>query len=157
MKRFDGPHGVTEIGRVNRQITPAKNDEAFFPHRGIDQLARPRADLRIARHEELTDGILAGGRQRDADFCADIPEKSVWNLHEDPAAIAELGISAHRAAMIEIKKNLKSHFDNGVGLFIVHIRDEADTAGVVLQRRIVKPLGYRQERVAAHHCRFPGG
>ena len=46
------------------------------------------------------------------------------NLHENAAAIAELGVCAHCAAMIEIEQNLQTLLHNLMRLLVMHIGDE---------------------------------
>ena len=73
------------------------------------------------------------------------------NLNENAAAVAELGIGADRAAMVEVEQDLQAHLDDLVVRLIVELRDEADAAGVVLLGRVVEALGGRQQRIAAQH------
>ena len=62
------------------------------------------------------------------------------DLDEDAAAVAELGIGADGAAMVEIVQDLQALLDDGVGLAVLHVGDEADAAGILLHRRVVEPL-----------------
>ncbi len=57
-----------------------------------------------------------------------------------PGAIAQQGVSAHGAAMVEIDEDLEPLRHDGVGLLALHIGDEADATGIVLIAGIVETL-----------------
>jgi hypothetical protein len=73
------------------------------------------------------------------------------DLGEDTAAVAELGIGADGAAMVEIMQDLQALLHDGVGLAVLHVGDEADAAGIFLEGGIVEPLALRHRRIT--HCR----
>src|SRR5262249_14210546 len=68
-------------------------------------------------------------------------------LNQHAAAVASLWIRPDRAAMVEIQQYLKAHINERVRLEIVHVRDEADAAGVVLVCGRIKSLCWRQARI----------
>lgn len=68
------------------------------------------------------------------------------DLHQHAAAVSSLGVGTHRAAMVEVQKDLQSHFDNVVRLTALHVGDKADAADL-LQRRVIKTLRGRQAGV----------
>ena len=75
------------------------------------------------------------------------------NLHEDATAVAELGIGADGAAMVEIEQDAQSHFDDRLRLFVAHIGDEADAAGIMLLGGIVEALRRRKSGIATERLR----
>ena len=75
------------------------------------------------------------------------------DLKQDAAAVAELGISADGAPMIEIEQYLQAHLDDGVRLLVAHVGDEAHPAGIVLLGGVIKPLRLRKSGVAAERLR----
>ena len=90
---------------------------------------------------------MAGRRQVDAELGAFGREEAMRNLHEHAAAVAELGVGADRAAMVEIDEDLQALLEDVVRLAVAHVGDEADAAGIVLPGGVVEALGARQERV----------
>ena len=64
-------------------------------------------------------------------------KKLVGNLHRDAGAISRIDLAPHRAAVLEVDQYLKGFGDNCVGFLPIHVDDEADTATVVLELRIV--------------------
>jgi hypothetical protein len=104
-------------------------------------------DLRLVlRHEDMADGIFAGLRQDDALQRHFLAEEAVGNLHENARAIAHQGIGADGAAMRQVFEDEQAVLDDLVRLLALHMRDEADAAGIVLVARIIKALFFRQDR-----------
>ena len=59
---------------------------------------------------------------------------------QDARAVAGVGLAAAGAAMVEVAQDLQGLLHDLVGLAALHVDDEADAAGVVLELRIVKAL-----------------
>ena len=78
---------------------------------------------------------------------ADGGEEAVRDLDERAAAVAELGVGAGRAAMVEVDEDLQPATDDVVRLAVAEIRDEADAAGIMLLGRVVEAVRRRQERI----------
>ena len=146
--RLGGLHGVAEILRVHRHVAPAEERKALGGQGRFDDLLDDRPGLLRLRHEELPDGVRARGRKLEAETRALLREEAVRDLREDAAAVTHLGIGAHRAAVIEVLQDLQTLLDDRVGAAVVHVGDEADTAGVALVSRIVGTLGFRKSGVA---------
>src|ERR1035441_2145844 len=70
-------------------------------------------------------------------------EECVRNLHQDAGAVAGARIGADRAAMFEIAENADRVRDDLMRLLALDIGDEADAAGILLQRQVVKAFGGR--------------
>jgi len=76
----------------------------------------------------------------------------VRNLHQNAGAVAGAWIGADRAAMLEIAENVERVGDDLMRLLALDIGDEADAAGILLQRGIVEAFGGRTPAVLA--CRL---
>ncbi len=141
-------HRLAEIGIVHRHVAPAEEVEPLLLHRLRDDLLAHRPAAGVLRHEELADGVEAGLRQRDAERRALLLEEAVRDLGEDAATVAELGVGADGAAMVEVAQDLQALLDQPVALAVLHVGDEADAAGVFLVGGVVEALARRQRRVA---------
>ena len=71
-------------------------------------------------------------------------KKAVRDLNQHATAIPRHGVSADRAAMIEVAQNLEAHANYFMRLAIVHVGDESDPAGVMLIVWRIKALRGRQ-------------
>ena len=69
-------------------------------------------------------------------------EELVRDLHQDAGAVAHARIGADRAAMLEIAEDAQAVFDDLVRLAALDVGDEADAAGILVERRIVKALRF---------------
>ena len=67
-------------------------------------------------------------------------QERVGNLDQDAGAVALQRIGAGRAAMRQVLEDLQALRDDRVRLLALDVGDEAEAAGVVLVRRIVKSL-----------------
>ncbi len=61
-----------------------------------------------------------------------------------PAPSPVFGFAADRAAMVQIHQNLERVADDLVGFLALHVHDEAESAGIVLELRVVKSLFRRR-------------
>ena len=84
---------------------------------------------------------MALRRQLEAELGAFGRKEPVRDLRQHAAAVAELGVRAHRAAMVEVDQNLQALFEDVMRLAVLHVGDEADAAGIMLVGRIVERLG----------------
>ena len=64
-------------------------------------------------------------------------EELVRDLHQDAGAVAGARIGADRAAMFEIDENCQRILDDLVRLAALDVGDEADAAGILVERGIV--------------------
>ncbi|MND25058.1 hypothetical protein D3C80_154850 [compost metagenome] len=99
---------------------------------------------RIARHEDVANGIFASFRQGHTLARHFLAEKAVGDLHENARTIAHQRISADSTAMRQVFKNEQAVLDDLVGFLTLHMGNKADAAGIVLIARIVKTLLFRQ-------------
>ena len=128
----------TERRVVGRHIAPAKHRKPLArDHLGID-VANDLPPVRILRHEQIADCVFARLWQLEADPGRFLDKKLVRNLHQDAGAVAHARIGADRAAMLEVEQNGEAVVDDLVRLASLKIGDEADAAGILVERGIVK-------------------
>ena len=112
---------------------------------GID-VADHLPPVGIARHEQGADRVFAGLRQLEAEPRRLLGEELVRDLHQDAGAVAGARIGADRAAMLEIAEDGERVLDDLVRLAALDVGDEADAAGILVERGIVKALRARAWR-----------
>ena len=112
--------------------------------------ARKAASL---RHEQIADAVVSGRRQRDAVLRQLLAEEAVRDLRKQAGAVAHQRIGADRAAMRQVLEHGEAVADDLVRLDALHVRDEADAAGIVLAARIVEAV----ERRVFESSRFAAG
>ncbi len=66
------------------------------------------------------------------------PEVRVGHLHEDPGAVAGVGLRTCRAAVVQAAHGGERLLDDGMALAPLHVDDEADAARVVLESWVVE-------------------
>jgi hypothetical protein len=74
----------------------------------------------------------------------------VRGLDHQPGTVAGIGIAAARPSVLQVHEYLDALVDHIVGLLSLDVRDEADSAGVVLLRRIVQALGLESAVLPDH-------
>ena len=97
-----GLHALAEIAGItgtSRQPRTCRPSSAIAL---VDDLLDEPEALRIARHEQVADAVLAFLGQPDAELGAFGGEELMRDLDQDAAAVAHLGVGAHRAAMVEV-------------------------------------------------------
>jgi hypothetical protein len=104
----------------------------------------------VARHEPVADAIFAGRWQLDALIGHLLAEESVGDLHQHARAVAHQRIRSDSAAMRQVFEHEQPVLDDLVRLDALHLRDEADAAGVMLVTRVVKAArGWQATEVRA--------
>jgi hypothetical protein len=139
--RLELPRRLGEIGVVDRHVAPAEQRLALVLDRALDLVLAGDARGRIARQEHHADAVLPLGRQLDALLGHLVAEIAVRNLDQQPGAVGELRVPAHRAAMRQVAQHREPLLDDRVRLLALDMRHEADAAGVVLVCGIVQTLG----------------
>src|SRR3546814_18041438 len=114
--------------------------DTLFPY---TTLFRSRPRILVARHEAHRDRIVAGLRQDDSGPFRPVAQQFVGNLDQNPGAVANQRVSAHRAAMVDVEKNLEPATNDLIGLAALNVGDEANAAGIAPVNWIVKTLLYR--------------
>ena len=88
--------------------------------------------------------VLAGLGQREAELLRLAREELVRDLHQDAGAVAGARIGADRAAMLEIEQDGQRILDDLVRLAALDVGDEADAAGILVERGIVEAAAVGQ-------------
>jgi hypothetical protein len=91
------------------------------------------------REEDLADAVLARRRQLHAQGGHLGAEVLVGDLDQDARAVAHELVGADGPAMVQVLEDLEALLDDRVRLLALDVRDEADTAGVLLVRGVVQP------------------
>ena len=103
-------------------------------------------------HEQRADGVFAGLGELEADLGRLALEERMRDLHQDAGAVAEARIGADGAAVLEIAEDAQRVGDDLMRLLALDVGDEADAAGILLQRRIVQAFGFRAPSVNSGVC-----
>ena len=149
MRRLGRLDRDAERGIVGRHVAPAEQLQPL----GLDLVGDDALDHLppggFLRHEQGADGVFAGLRQLEADLGGLALEEGVRDLHQDAGAVARARIGADRAAMLEIAEDADRVGDDLMRLLALDIGDEADAAGILLERGIVETFGGRPPAVLA--------
>jgi hypothetical protein len=62
------------------------------------------------------------------------------NLHQDPSPIPRIGFTAAGSSMVEVEQNSQCLLHNFVGRLPLHLNDEPNATGIVLELGIVETL-----------------
>ena len=81
---------------------------------------------------------MAGGGQGEAQLLRLAGEEGMRDLHQDAGAVTGAWIGADGAAMLQVDQNGESILDDLVRLAALDIGNEADTAGILVERGIVE-------------------
>jgi len=128
-------------GRViGRHVAPADGFHALFTKDFFKYVPGAVAFRCIGRGKDHADAVVCRFGQLHPQQCADLVQKLVRHLQEDAGAVAGIGLTAAGAAMIKIDKHGQCLLDDLVGLFALHVGDESDAAGIVLELGIVEAL-----------------
>ena len=149
LNRLDRLHPLAQVRIVDGNVAPADEVVPFGGDGFLDDRLDFGARRRVARHEELSDRVMAGLGQVQAELFAFVREEGVRNLRQHAAAVAERRVGADGAAMVEIDEDLQALLQDGVRLAAVHVGDDADAARIALVRGIVKTLRARRRRIGA--------
>ena len=132
---------------VGRHVAPAEDLQAFLLGHVLVDLADGVAPRLVARQEQVADAVFSGRGQLEAELLCLAGEKLVRHLHQDAGAVAHARIGADRAAMFEIAENLNRVGDDLMRLLSLDVGDEADAAGILVERGIVETLRGRDSGV----------
>ncbi len=91
----------------------------------------------ILGQEPQAGGVLTLGGQRELHH---VTQEAVGDLHQDPCAVARVGLGAGRTAVLEVAQRSDALGHDVVAAQPLHVDDEADAAGVVLESGVVEPL-----------------
>src|SRR5205823_6422337 len=89
----------------------------------------------VGREEADGDAVAAGGRELAIDHAA---QELVRELEEDPRAVARQRVGPGRAPVLEVLEGADRADDRLVARDAVQLGDRGDSAGVVLEGRVVE-------------------
>ena len=148
-------HGLGRLHRlaqrriVRGHFAPAQQRHAL----ALDLLGPDVADhlppIGIARHEERADGVFVGLGQGETEPLRLLGEELVRDLDQNAGAVAGARVGADRAAMLEIAEDGEGILDQLVRGAALDVGNEADPAGILFERGVVKSLRRRQPGVGA--------
>jgi len=98
---------------------------------------------RVGRQEDHADPVAAAAGHVEAEPEALALEKAVRDLAKDAGAIAGFGVTPGGRPVAEAVQNLERLLDDLARLVALNVRDESDTAGVALHRRLVEAPSIR--------------
>ena len=149
-------HRFAERSVVVRHVAPAdKSQPLALDHLGIG-IADDLPPVRLARHEQLPDGVVARVRQLEVGLGCLAEKKLVRDLHQYAGAVAHARIGAHRAAVFEIAEDLQPVLDDLVRLAAFDVGDEADAAGILVERGVVQALRLRRAGIGGRRAQQRG-
>jgi hypothetical protein len=121
----------------DRHVAPAEKRLPFLGDDARENLldARPRAG--VGRQEHGAGAIAALWREVETGCRSNPAQEAIRHLDQDAGAVAGVHFASARAAVLQVDQYLEAAGDDGVGSPSGDIDDEPNTAGVVLERRIV--------------------
>src|SRR4029077_17053290 len=140
--------GFAERGIVRRHVATAEKWQPFLVNNLRVNVADNLPPVCIVRHEQIADRILASLREFETELRRFPGKEFVRDLHKDPGSVTHARIGADRAAMLEVAENAQPVFDDLVRLAALDVRDEADAAGILVERRIVETLRKRSAGIS---------
>ena len=140
-----GPKAI----RVHRHGTPAEHGEPLVGNDRGNRLLRLLGVGRIGRQERQPDGVRTDVGKVELD---DFTQEAVGYLDQDARAVAAVGLGAGCPAVLHVAERAEPHHDDGSADLALQTGDERDTAGVVLESRVVKTLwrGKTRLNLVAH-------
>src|SRR5262249_19165809 len=102
------------------------------------------------RQKQRPDGVLAQLGQGEAEFLGLAGQELVRRLGEDAGPVAGVLLAAPRAPVPQGEQDRQTFTNDVVGLAAPEVRDEADAAGVVLERGVVESLLRGRKPVLVH-------
>jgi hypothetical protein len=100
----------------------------------------------LDRQENVADSVMAQPRQLEAFIGAGLLEEGLRDLQQDARPVAGVGFAAGSAAMPQVQQDRQGILDDSVRTPAFDVNHEADSAGIVLKPRVVKPLGRGRPR-----------
>ena len=135
--------GDAERGVVGRHVAPAEQHQPLVLDLVGDDALDDVTPRRFLGHEQRADRVIAGLRQLEADLGGLAREEGVRDLHQDAGAVAGARVGADRAAMFEVAQDADRIRDDLMRFLALDVGDEADAAGILFEREVVKTFGRR--------------
>ena len=145
-------HRFAEAVQGSGNIAPANQALALFFNERFKALRDEAARRLVLRHEAHRHAVIARLGQIEAVFLGPFAQQGIGNLQQNSGAVAQKGIRANRAAVVDTFKDFKRLAHNCVALFALDMSDHTYAAGVVFVSRVVKTLGDRLSHGANPSC-----
>src|SRR5207237_8100855 len=87
--------------------------------------------------------VAAASGQGEPELLALGGQKGVGRLQQDPRPVARVLLCPGRAAVLEVQEHFEGFDDDVVRRPPLDVGDEPESAGIMLERRVVKPLAGR--------------
>ena len=71
----------------------------------------------------------------------DLAQEPVGHLKEDARTVAGVDLAAERSPVLEVAECVDARADDLVRAHTLHVHDEVDATGIVLEARVVETLG----------------
>ena len=137
-QRLDALGHRADHGVVVGDVAPAEDPQALAAGDLLDRQGGFVGLVRVVREERDAGGVVALLRQREVD---DVTEEAVGDLQQDARTVAGVGLGPGRATVVEVAEGSDAVLDDLVAPQALHVHDEVDAAGVVLEPRVVEALG----------------
>jgi len=125
---------------IDGSVAPTEHGETLFADDALDDAFLLPADVRLDGKESHAHAVLSRGRQGETELGALAREELVGDLNQDAGAIAGSGIATASAPVRQVDQNLDAFADDVVRPLALEMRNEANSAGIVLVARVIKAL-----------------
>ncbi len=103
----------------------------------------------VLREEDGRDAVQAVRGEGDALLIELGPEEAIGDADENARPVAAIRLTAAPATVIHPLQHLQRVGDNGVRRLPLDMAHEPDATGVVLELRVIQPLGGRKTDVVS--------
>jgi hypothetical protein len=137
---YDGARtsrGPRQHGVIDGNIAPAKYGAPFLRYRCFDHSLADDAGGVTSREEQHAHSITARVGQSDSYMAAGSPEKSMRHLQQNAGAVASARVGRNSAPVRKILEELERFPDYVARANAMDVRDESNSARVVLIGRVV--------------------
>ena len=139
----EGRHGAAgdaaELRVVDRDLAPADHGEVLVGRQPLDALAGPGRLVGVGRQEGDPGRVGTRGRERAAGHG---PVEGVGDLDQDAGPVAGVDLRSRGTSVFEVAQAAETLADHVVAASPVHVYDERDAAGVVLEFGAVQANGH---------------
>ena len=138
--------GFGRLGRgtdhrvIDGKVAPAEDLEALFDRQRLHLRCHHVGLVGLPGQEGDTGGVATGIRQLERD---DRTVEGVRNLQQQARTVPGVLLRPEGAAVLHVAEGADSQRDDLVAGLTAQVADEVDTAGVMLESRVVQALGHR--------------
>ncbi len=143
-QRFARPRGLAHRRIVGGNRAPSQDLLSFLGHDLAKELLAFGLLRTLRRQKDHADPVGPGAGQRNPPLPSDQFQELVRRLDEDAGPVARIGLAAARAPVVQVQQRLKRLPDDAMRPAALDIDDETDSAGFVLELRVIKARSGRQ-------------